>query len=222
MHTLQRNQLVWLHADGWRALATQHTDAENHGLLAHWQQHNLPLVVCTQRGVCEGAVLGADRLDAVISLGLPAPTQWGRRKLAFAVRRHQIARSGHFPLLADVWAPVSDDLAALRVYGSYGWQHLTGLAYVRPASDLDVIAPVSDSTSALRMAQTLESLRWPLRIDGELQFPDGRAVAWREYLMHQRGAVRQLLVKQRSGAALVEDVGLAEAIEPVDPVEAAA
>ena len=136
------------------------------------------------------------------------------------MRREAIARSGPFPGLSDLWADAQGALQRrlagatsqaggvwqtlnLQVYGSFGWQHLTGLPYVRPGSDLDLIAPVSDDAGALHAALALERMAWPVRLDGELAFPDGHSIAWREYLMRHRSEVAHVLVKHRSGVALV-------------------
>jgi phosphoribosyl-dephospho-CoA transferase len=95
----------------------------------------------------------------------------------------------------------------LRVYGSFGWQHLTGLPCVRASSDLDLLAPVPNLECASTVARALEALCLSCRVDGELVFPGGRAVAWREFLQLAGGAVDRVLVKERHQVQLL---GLAE------------
>jgi phosphoribosyl-dephospho-CoA transferase len=46
-----------------------------------------------------------------------------------------------------------------------------------------------------------------LRLDGELMFADGGAVAWREWAAWRTGRCRTLLVKRLHGAALEHSVG---------------
>jgi phosphoribosyl-dephospho-CoA transferase len=207
MSALQRNQLVWLGDEGWTAVLARAWDAQARGILAHWHAAQLPLVVCRQR-VAES--------PASISLGLPAPLQWERRKLALEVPLQDIASVGNFPLLQELAlapadaAPVQQLLAQmqalhvpLRVYGSYGWQQLTGLPCVRAASDLDLLAPVSDLESASVVARALNALHLDCRVDGELVLPGGWAVAWREWLQLLDGAVDRVLVKDRTQVQLL-------------------
>jgi len=40
------------------------------------------------------------------------------------------------------------------------------------------------------------------RLDGELVFPDGAAIAWREWVAHREGRAAQVLVKRLRGVAL--------------------
>jgi phosphoribosyl-dephospho-CoA transferase len=212
MQALQRNQLVWLKDAAWHALRSQPWDAQAQGLLAHWHAERLPLVVCRQRV--------PERPDA-ISLGLPAPLQWQRRKLALDVAADAIERSGSFPLLRDIaWSaadsPQVQDLLlradALRVrvqvYGSHAWQHLSGLPCVRERSDLDLLVPVPDLPTAGRVVAVLRALQPGCRVDGELLFPGGWAVAWREFAQLLDGAVAQLLVKHRTGVQLLDMAAL--------------
>lgn len=68
------------------------------------------------------------------------------------------------------------------VFGSLAWQHRTGLPYVRPDSDLDLLfAPRRWSVveGLLDALIGLDGEEAP-RLDGEIQLPDGSAVAWRE------------------------------------------
>ena len=93
---------------------------------------------------------------------------------------------------------------------------MTGMPYVRAGSDLDLSAHVSDLTGAMRalewLAQAGEtsdtgraaSQRLPLRVDGEIVFPHGQAVAWRELQAMRQGQVRQVLVKDRRQLRLLE------------------
>ncbi|MET0321200.1 MAG: malonate decarboxylase holo-[acyl-carrier-protein] synthase, partial [Duganella sp.] len=97
--------------------------------------------------------------------------------LAAAVPATAPERAALAALLADAGASA----ACLRVYGSLAMQALTGLHYLRPASDIDLLFhPASrrqlDDVVALlaRHAQTLP-------LDGEIVFPGGRAVAWKEW-----------------------------------------
>ena len=113
-----------------------------------------------------------------------------------------LPRSVVAPWRALVAALVASDCAA-RVYGGHGWQALTRLAYVHAQSDLDLLLPVSSTAHAEEVARTLESAAWNgPRLDGELLFPDGAAVAWREWRDHRQGRVAQVLVKRLRGVAL--------------------
>jgi phosphoribosyl-dephospho-CoA transferase len=89
---------------------------------------------------------------------------------------------------------------SIKVYGSLALQAITGLSYVRPASDIDLLfAP--RTTAELRAGlDLLQSHAAGLPLDGELVFPSGVAVAWREWL---QAGTRRMLVKDRSAARLV-------------------
>jgi len=94
--------------------------------------------------------------------------------------------------------------AAPRVYGSYGWQLLTGLDHVRAGSDIDLWLPVADAEHADAVAGRLQRFEADgPRLDGELVFGDGAAVAWREWLAWRVGRVNGLLVKTLDGCSLV-------------------
>jgi phosphoribosyl-dephospho-CoA transferase len=89
------------------------------------------------------------------------------------------------------------------VYGSFGWQQLTGLDYLREGSDIDLLLQVAspeqaDAAVAALHASGIESPR----LDGELVFPDGSAVAWREWAIWRAGLVEQVLVKRLDGPLL--------------------
>jgi phosphoribosyl-dephospho-CoA transferase len=212
MHDLQRNRLAWLTDAAWQQVVDRNWDIQAQCILNHWRAQKLPLVLCTQR---------VQQAPQTISLGLPAPAQWARRKLALEVEPHGIQCVGTFPLLESIVQTAFADEAMLdflqqmhalqvpvQVYGSYGWQHLTGLAYVHLASDLDVIAPVPDMACASMVARALQDLRLPIRIDGELAFSGGQAIAWREYLQWIDGKVKHVLLKSRKAVQLADTFSL--------------
>ncbi|WP_333953285.1 malonate decarboxylase holo-[acyl-carrier-protein] synthase [Sphingomonas aerolata] len=70
-----------------------------------------------------------------------------------------------------------------RCFGSLAWAHLTGLAYLSPGSDLDLLWTVADQRTATARARALLTIgaTAPMRIDGELLTPQGHAVQWREW-----------------------------------------
>jgi phosphoribosyl-dephospho-CoA transferase len=207
MRVPHRNQLVWLTEAAWLRVLARTWDAQAQAILAHWHTQCLPLVVARKR-TPEGT--------SSISLGLPAPLQWERRKLALEVALADIARIGEFPLLspgllgpADA-APLQNFLQQLgvlqvqaRVFGSYGWQQISGMPCVRDSSDLDLLIAVPDGDIAGQVVWLLRGLYLSCGVDGELLFADGQAVAWREFAQLIGGRVDQVLVKHRCGVHLV-------------------
>lgn len=203
---LARNQLVWLHAQGWAQVQDHAWDAEAQAILAHWQCNKLPLVVSRQRIDVEADQIG---------LGLPAPLQWSRRRLALTVGLDQVAAIGDFPTLRQLAQAMPWGLAALeldgkltplavtpRVYGSYGWQWLTQMAYLHAASDLDVTLNVPDFQTACQVQVLLAAAELGPRLDGEIVFPGGQAVAWRELQRLLAGHTAQVLLKDRQSIRL--------------------
>ena len=105
------------------------------------------------------------------------------------------------------WRALTTALAACRaparVYGSYGWQRLSGLRYLRAGSDLDLWIAVDDAAHADLVGSCLQDFAAQRpRLDGELVFDDGSAVHWREWMAWRTGQARNLLVKRVDGAAL--------------------
>ena len=222
MKPLRRHQLAWLDEYAWfRVLAnatspaepSHATDSQTLECLAHWAQQRWPLVVTRQP---TEALAGTQ--DGVLALGLPAPARWGRRAIGVTASLRGVVRHGEFPTAVELlpglpaaaqtaWGPLCERLARLdvvaRVYGSCGWQQLTGMNYVHARSDIDLLLEVrtaaqADQVSALLLAADTG----PLRIDGELAFENGAAVAWREWLRFRSGQTEQILVKRLAGATL--------------------
>ncbi|SDH66549.1 malonate decarboxylase holo-[acyl-carrier-protein] synthase [Variovorax sp. OV700] len=218
MVPLHRHQLARLSTSGWAAVLDRPWDEEARDCLAHWASHQLPLVVTRQPA---DAVV-----DGWIALGLPAPARWDKRRLALQVPYDALHGLGEFPRLADMQAllppPVRDAASELlvrldacqataRVFGSYGWQAISGLDHVRTDSDLDLSVTARGATHADAAVRALESFdAGRPRLDGELIFGDGAAVAWREWREWRAGRARAVMVKRLDGVSLERDAAWCE------------
>lgn len=213
MPSLRRHQLARLSDAGWSAVLARPWDAQARECVAHWAAHRLPLVVTRQP---------ADADDVgPIALGLPAPTRWGRRRLALQVPRAAVLCFDEFPRVAevlgllprsargavcDLLAGLAECHAAARVFGSYGWQALSGLDHLRPGSDIDLWVTVDDAPHADAVSCRLQSFSAARpRLDGEIVFGDGAAVAWREWIEWRAGRTRAVMVRRLTGVALLRE-----------------
>ena len=208
MTALHRQQLIRVSGEGWARVLAAPWDSTARSCLGLWAARGLPLVVTRQPPSC----------DERVAAGLPAPARYRRRRLALAVAPRDVLSLDEFPAaeaatrllpraIAPTWRTLLAALAAAgcapRVYGGFGWQALTRLAYVHAESDLDLLLPVRSAAHADAVAQALTSAPWDgPRLDGELLFPDGGAIAWREWHAHRQGRAAQVLVKRLHGVAL--------------------
>ncbi len=158
-------------------------DTRDDPLVADWAARGWP-VVARRRGVGDPA--------RHVPVGLPLPPTRGGRRLALALP-HAAVRAVEPPVTLRAvratapprWAASIAAIEALgarhgltpRVFGSFAWAALTGLDYLTPTSDLDLLWPLSPDTP--RLLTALDGLAAPGRIDGEVVHR-GAAVQWRE------------------------------------------
>jgi phosphoribosyl-dephospho-CoA transferase len=215
MASLRRHQLAWLCPAGWTQVLAVPRDEPVAAALRDWAARRLPLVVARQHGTA----------PAHIALGWPAPLAAGRCRVGLNLPLAAVAWFDEFPqapaavpllprgarpAVQALLAELRQQDARPRVYGSFGWQLLSGLPYVHDASDLDWWIGVQSLEHADAVVNVLESWGAPaLRIDGELMFADGTAVSWREYASWRAGRTRGLLVKRIDSVELVETLALA-------------
>ena len=225
MNALHRHQLVRLSEAGWATVLARLWDRQARECLDHWARHGLPLVVTTQP--LDVASSGS------VALGLPAPARWDRRRLALQVPPAGLRLVDEFPRLAEMRdllpppvryralkliAELDACDAPARAFGSYGWQAISGLDHVRPESDLDLSVSVNGAAHADAVAQALQSFDAARpRLDGELLFADGAAVAWREWIEWRSGRAHAVLVKRLHGVALHRDTTWCERAELAEP-----
>jgi phosphoribosyl-dephospho-CoA transferase len=167
--------------------------------------------------------------EAMVCLGLAAPpdlASGARLRLPIRVPTRHVARSSAPQPLAAVahavpahwraaFAQLCESSTALdlRVFGSLALQALTGQAYLRDSSDIDLLfRPRSldelDAGTVL-LASQLEHL--PL--DGEILFPSGQAVAWKEWFT-ARADTGRVLVKAQASVKLATRAELRAELEP--------
>jgi phosphoribosyl-dephospho-CoA transferase len=89
-------------------------------------------------------------------------------------------------------------------------EHATGLSYLTGQSDLDLLWSISDERSAALLVEGLLRIDagGPIRLDGELELPDGAAVNWRELAQSVANQGDELLVKTMDGAEVRTKAGL--------------
>ena len=200
---LRRHDLLRVAPASWDAMLRCHPGIVSLPLVADWTRLDRPVIVRRRM-----AGDGADRLPAA----LPLPPDCGKRRLAFSfppdaavVALPPVLLRDAAPTAPSSWHSVIAALLDLgeaagirpRVFGALLWQHATGLSYLTARSDLDLLWSISEVRSAASLVKGLLRLdaEGPVRLDGELELPDGAAVNWRE--LAQNG--NQLLVKTMNG-----------------------
>jgi phosphoribosyl-dephospho-CoA transferase len=218
---MQRHDLVWPRRG---APVEPAACCSAHGAaLAGWIARGLPLV-CARQADATLPVSAAPDSAPRVRLGLTLPGTGERRRVSASAAAHDIARSAPPPLLADLLADLLAELppaqrapldrlarrattlgAPPRVYGTLLWQHLSGEACLRPGSDIDLLFDCTPQTDVRALLALLQCGADAPRLDGEVRFADGRAVAWRELAqaLSGRGPTR-VLAKSDHALELVE------------------
>lgn len=213
MHDLQRHDLVRLTPAGWET-ALARLDGNAALVAARWRDRDLPAVVRrTDPGLPPDTVC----------LGLPAlpDAHTGQKvRAGIAVARRHIASARPALALDEVLVPepwrdafprLADAMRAAaiecRVFGSLAMQTLTGEPCVGPASDIDVLLrPASARQLDAGLDLLLRHAR-DLPLDGEIVFPSGHAVSWKEWAGvagTRQGAAARVLAKHLDSVALID------------------
>lgn len=206
-----RHNRIWLSAAGWeRACAEIPAYADE---FARWAKNDWPVVV---RRSEPGTA--AER----ICLGLPLPpdAQNGIKiRIPFDVHADDVTRHDR-PLavtdagtaLPPAWQEAFSDFSGtaaigqmeFRVYGSAAMQSMTTLPYLGASSDIDLLFYPRTGEQLREGMQLLRLYARHLPLDGELVFPSGRAVAWKEWTQAaDRPATMRVLVKSMQTVNLV-------------------
>ena len=180
-----RHDWVYLGAD-WAQHLRSTLSAEVLRQVTEWREHGRPFAVARQ---------DLPDQDDELRLGLTLPD---RRHLSLHVGRPAMERWLPPPTLNETratprapWRSAMEDVIALgaaldltvRVFGSLAWQHRSGVSFLRPLSDVDLLfnpARWSDVERLLFGLEAVSRRHSVVRLDGEVVLPDGGAVSWRE------------------------------------------
>lgn len=213
MHS--RHELVWLTSQGWKEAAASVRPGDLHSL-ALWERQGWPAVV-RRRDV------GAP--GHVVSLGIALPPSGAdapKERIGLRVDGGHIRRRLPALGLAEAmaaapadWRPALDELAGaapgLRAYGSLALQAVTALPYLTPASDIDLLLAPGSRAELDAGIDLLSRFGESLPLDGEVVFPGGQAVAWKEW--RDAGPRSRVLVKTIDAVRLAERAALLALLE---------
>ncbi|WP_426338470.1 malonate decarboxylase holo-[acyl-carrier-protein] synthase [Pseudoduganella sp. S-14] len=228
-----RHDLAWLTREGWQdVLATATPGTPAHAALARWAACDWPLVVrrrddAAQVPASASGHTGAHAGDICLGLAAPPdPVSAAKLRLPLRVPARHIARHSA-PMALDAvvqalparWQAPFARLATasagldLRVFGSLALQALTGQAYLRDASDIDLLFRPRDGFELDAGTLLLASFLDELPLDGEIIFPSGQAVAWKEWFT-ARAHTERVLVKSHASVKLGTRAELRAELEP--------
>jgi phosphoribosyl-dephospho-CoA transferase len=200
---IERHWLVYVEPSAWAEMLAFRPETVNAELVADWPARDWPLV-SRRRTDCDDPAFAA--------LGLPLPPSRGRHRIALHAPVSAIRSVREPLLLADAasvapagWQAAIGKLLTLdprvRCFGSLAWQSITGLTYLTPTSDLDLIWSVENASAADRLTAELAAIQETgmVRIDGELRLGSRHAVQWREWA----SGAAELLSKTNSNSQMV-------------------
>jgi phosphoribosyl-dephospho-CoA transferase len=213
-----RHELIWLAPAGWDAQPA--TSDATRAMLQRWRDNDWPLIVRRRE---------PDAPADVVCAGLaapPDPASGTRLRIPLQVEASYISRHERplplqvaAPAAPEVWRHAFAALAAaagaydMRVYGSFAMQALTGQSYLRPTSDIDIVFHPASASQLDAGVALLAAYAATLPLDGEIVFPSGQAVAWKEWHAAQDTTAR-VLVKAASTVQLRPPGALRAELEP--------
>ena len=198
---MRRHDFVHLHRDAAFSTHCAATGDADWQAARAWIAAGRPLVAARQ-------LAGGERLR----LGLCLPLARQRKKLAIDVAPEALASvagpvpvascvarlpAAHAEILRRLAAAAAACGAGLGVYGSLAWEAVSGESYRHAESDIDLICDVATmaqfATLLAALRQAADAL--PCRLDGEMRFPGGDAVAWPELAAQRHQPAGLVLVK---------------------------
>jgi phosphoribosyl-dephospho-CoA transferase len=213
---LSRHDLVWLSGDGWQA-ARGRALPEQLDAIDRWQREDWPAIA---RRHDAGVAAGTVCLGMALA---PDPADGRKRRIALQVPASAVARSTPpLPLgqalaaAPERWqaglAALDAQSSRLRAYGSLALQAITRQAYLTASSDIDLLFYPTTVTELRSGLALLEQHAAALPLDGEIVFPSGPAVAWKEWLAAERQQAR-VLVKELGAVRLATVASLLATLE---------
>ena len=204
---LPRHSLALIRPDARDQIAATAPDKAARDSVAQWLDRDLPLIV--RRG-------NPGLRSHLIALGAPLPPSQGKRRIGVIAESAAIVRRCDPPPVGEIadrlptarraalseltFGPTCD--LQFHVVGSALWEVLTGLPYLHANSDVDLVSRLRDPLDIPALCECLA--RWEARharrVDCEMEFPDGSAVAWREWSLTRPDA--RVLVKRIDGVVL--------------------
>lgn len=219
---LARHSLVWLQPEGWQE-AESSAAADCREAIMQWRQADWPLIARRP-----DADAGSD--ECCLGLALPPdPASGCKRRIGLRVARSRVRRIDA-PLtvaqaidgapakwqssLARLEEQADSAGVTLRVFGSLALQALTGQPYLTPASDIDLLFTPESVRQLDAGMDLLGAAAARLPLDGEVVFPGGQAVAWKEWANAVRaGEGMRVLTKDMGGVRLARTAALRAALE---------
>jgi phosphoribosyl-dephospho-CoA transferase len=214
----RRHDLLRLAPKVWTSVLAHSRSAADLPLMQDWSHRGWPVIV-RRRACAEDPHL--------VPVGLPLPPAHGKLRIALLVPPGGILQRSSPPLLRGAaasahpgWKSTIGSLLSLgdrigvepTAFGSLMWQHQTGLPYLSPTSDLDVLWPVPAGFDVRSLISGIGDIQRDatLRIDGEVIFPDGTAMNWRELWNAYKSDHRpKVLAKTMEGVRLLHLESLA-------------
>jgi phosphoribosyl-dephospho-CoA transferase len=213
----RRHDLLHVAPDVWASAMAHCPTLADLPLVRTWADRGWPVIV-RRRAEAED--------PGMAPVGVPLPPDAGKHRVALLLPADGVLQRSTPPLLRAVasvagpgWQSTITSLVDLgdwvgvkpSAFGSLLWQHQTGLTYLSPPSDLDVLWPVPTDFDVLSLVSSIAEIQRDaqLRIDGEVVFPDGSAVNWRElWNEHRSGGRAGVLVKTMEGVRLLDIASL--------------
>lgn len=207
-----RHDLVWLTSRGWQRVRAS-APLEAIGALDGWRDGGWPAVVRRAE---------ADLAPGEVAIGFALPPRredGGKLRVGCRVELADVQRRtralplvGALDAVPQAWREglaalerqAADAGLGLAVYGSVALEALTGMHYLTEQSDIDLLLRPLNRQQLMSGLELFATHAAALPLDGEVVFPDGRAVAWKELRAAFDGAPgARVLAKELERVALV-------------------
>lgn len=186
---IDRHNRVWLSAQGWKHVL-QSAPPAFHEHIRAWSQADWPVIA-------RRADADADNDEVCLGLAMPPQPGCGSKpRISLRVGKTDVVRvlppvalESLTAVIPKKWraayALLLQDASAsqlsFQAFGSVALQAVTGLAYITPSSDIDLLFYPTRRSQLRQALSLLEKHAVHLPIDGEFVFPTGDAVSWKEW-----------------------------------------
>jgi phosphoribosyl-dephospho-CoA transferase len=206
-----RHSLAWLSENGWRIARAKAAEADR-CVIDEWWHANWPAIVrrsdidTAEGHICIGLAMPPNPASGVKTRVALTTAATGIEKISPPLKIEAVlnAVGGHWAAyLKMLQVDAETGALPIRIYGSCALQAITGKQYITKASDIDLLLYPRTAKQLHDGLNLLELHSKKLPLDGEIVFPTGQAVAWKEWRNAMRKTAGRVLVKETKKISLL-------------------